>query len=190
MTLSRHHNVPDETQYPSRRNDEKGFSLVEVLIAAGITAAILISISGMFILGTQKVKGGRNLSAATTVNQSILEQMRGMRGRTIYGVLNGQTGDSVVTWSTDLANPAYSGDNEDLAAEYGLIVDDWRAVVREALPRGRVIFTVEGFANRPTGGNDGTATLGGARFLRIEVSVAWTEVRGRSRVVTTNLIKF
>lgn len=178
-----------DTAPSARKGGQSGFSLVEVLVAAGITGAILISISGLFILGTQKVKSGRNLSTATTVGQSVLEEMRGFRGRKIYGLLEGQEDDAFITWNTDQANPVYTEGNLDFADEYNAVLDGWRDMVRDDLPRGRLDVTVEGFTNRPQGANPGTAPFGSSRFLRVEVTISWTEIR-RNRRVTMNLIKF
>jgi len=186
----RENDPANETRGGALRAGDDGFSLVEVLIAAGITAAILISISGMFVYGAQKVKAGRYLSAGTTVSQSILEEMRGLSAVTIYGVLDGQPVDKVKTWNSDQANPVYSGINQDFADKYGEILDGWRGLVREEIPRGQVQLTVEGFADRPQGGVDGSTTFGSARFLRIEVTVFWRESRSRGRRVTQQLIKF
>ena len=47
-----------------RRRDEKGFSLIEVVIALGLLAGVLIAIAGLFILGGRSVKSGRTSSEA------------------------------------------------------------------------------------------------------------------------------
>jgi prepilin-type N-terminal cleavage/methylation domain-containing protein len=169
---------------------QHGFSLVEVLVAVGIAATVLISICGLFILGSQNVAAGANLSTATTVAQSTLEQMRGMSAEEIYGVMNGQPEDRVRTWDTDQPNPTYTERNLEHAADFNIILNDWRDTVREALPRGVMILTVEGFDDRPLPGDDGTATFGGARFLRIQITMHWTELRSHGRQVTMNLLKF
>jgi len=169
---------------------QAGFSLVEVLVAAGITGGILIAIAGLFVLGGQKVKGGRCVSAATTVAQSVLEEIRGLRADEIYGLLDGQPTDPVRAWNTDQANPVWTEANLNNTDKFTEILDKWRAAAQEELPSGRIGLTVEGFLDRPRGGNDGTSTFGGARFLRVTVTVFWRESRDRGRRVTMELIKF
>jgi len=169
---------------------QRGFSLIEVLVATGIASAVLISISGLFIMGSQNVVSGANLSTATTFNQSILEEIRGFNAEKIYGLLNGQPGDSIQTWNTDQSNPTWTEKNAEYATEFAAVLDEWRTNVRESMPRGVFSLTVEGFDNRPEGADDGTATFGGAQFIRIQVTVHWTEVRGHGRQVTMNLLKF
>jgi len=169
---------------------QAGFSLVEVLVAVGIAAAVLISIGGLFILGSQNVVAGGNLSTATTLAQSILEQMRGMSSEEIYGVLNGQPDDSSLTWDTDQPNPTYTEKNLDYATEFNAVLNAWRDDARESLPKGQVVLTVEGFHNRPVSGDDGTTAYSAARFLRIQLTIHYREIRGHGRQVTMNLLKF
>ena len=58
-----------------RRRDEKGFSLVEVLIAMGLLAGVLIAIAGLFIFAGRSVKSGRTSSEALAAGKEILEEM-------------------------------------------------------------------------------------------------------------------
>jgi hypothetical protein len=113
-----------------------------------------------------------------------------MRADEVYGILDGQPADAVKTWNTDQANPVYTEANVNNASKYNVLLDAWRDDVRRELPNGRVVLTVEGFADRPRNGNDGRTTLGAARFLRVRTTVFWREYRGRGRLVTMELIKF
>ena len=66
----------------SRR--QAGFSLVEVVVALGLLAAVLISISGLFVLAHKQVDGGRKNSVALSVARDILEEMDGWSYRQLY----------------------------------------------------------------------------------------------------------
>ena len=55
------------------RRFEAGMSMVEVLIALGIMAGVLISVASLFVLGGQRVKGGRDMTQALAVASDILE---------------------------------------------------------------------------------------------------------------------
>jgi len=46
---------------------ERGFSLVEVVIAIGVLAGVLLSICSMFILGGRQLKGGKTMTEATAI---------------------------------------------------------------------------------------------------------------------------
>jgi type II secretory pathway component PulJ len=50
-----------------RGRKETGFSLVEVVIALGLLAGVLITISGLFVMGAKQVKSGRASSEALAV---------------------------------------------------------------------------------------------------------------------------
>lgn len=60
-----------------RGRDERGFSLVEVIIALGLLAGVLVTISGLFVVGTKQVKSGRTSSEALAVAKEIQEDMYG-----------------------------------------------------------------------------------------------------------------
>ena len=54
---------------------EGGFNLIEVVIALALLAAVLLTISGLFIQGSQSVNTGRDLTEATSLATDLLEQM-------------------------------------------------------------------------------------------------------------------
>ena len=54
---------------------DSGFSLIEVIVALGLLAAVLLSVSGLFIRGSQSVNSGRDLTEATSLATDIVEQM-------------------------------------------------------------------------------------------------------------------
>ena len=57
-------------------DSQAGMSLVEVLIALGIMAGVLISVASLFVLGGQRVKGGRDMTQALAVASNITEDLR------------------------------------------------------------------------------------------------------------------
>src|SRR6185503_4048361 len=60
-----------------RRRADRGFSLVEVVIAMALLAGVLIAISGLFIIGGHQVKSGRTSSEALAVGKEIHEDLVG-----------------------------------------------------------------------------------------------------------------
>ncbi len=58
------------------RRFEAGMSMIEVLIALGIMAGVLISVASLFVLGGQRVKGGRDMTQALAVASDITEGLR------------------------------------------------------------------------------------------------------------------
>ncbi len=67
---------------PRGRSD--GFSLVEVILALGLLAMVLLSIAGLFLLGGRQVKSGRSSSEALSVARAIVEEMEGWSFRRTY----------------------------------------------------------------------------------------------------------
>lgn len=89
-----------------KRKGERGFSLVEVVIALGILAGVLISISGLFVIGGRQVKSGRSSSEALAVGRTILEEMNKWGFRQTYGMF-GYDG-SATTYSVDTRTTSYA----------------------------------------------------------------------------------
>ena len=58
------------------RQREQGFSLVEVILALGILAGVLISIAGLFIMGSKQVKSGRTSTFRTLPSHQSMVSSR------------------------------------------------------------------------------------------------------------------
>lgn len=168
---------------PSSNRREAGYSLIETLLAAGLLAFILTSVSGLFVVGTQNVKSGREMTKAVTVANSAMEQVMSWPFEKVYGFAGGVDADSTKQWSTDLANPATTGSAQDVA-DWALIANTWRSEVQQQLKEGRLTYKVDGIARLPTALDTGLTSFANAQFLRVTVSVEWTERKGRRRHVT------
>jgi hypothetical protein len=156
---------------------------VECLLASALLAGVLIAISGLFILGTKSVQSGRELTKATTIANSAMEQVMSWPFASVYGFAGAIGADTTKTFTTALANPVYTGDANDVA-EWGTIADAWRADVQEQLHEGEVTYRVDGVGRLPDGVDPGLVSYLEAPFLRVTVTVWWTEGGGRRRHVT------
>lgn len=105
-----------------RHDGERGFSLIEMVIALGMLASVAISISGLFILSGKQVKSGRTSSEALAVGRGVLEEMNNWGFKQTYelfgldGSLNAYTVDTrtstaarVVPWKNALTSKLGSG---------------------------------------------------------------------------------
>ena len=54
---------------------ERGFSLIEVTIAMGLLATVLISIASLFIMGGKQVKNGKSTTTAVALTHEIMERV-------------------------------------------------------------------------------------------------------------------
>ena len=59
---------------------QRGFNLVEVLIAMGMTSGVVMAICSMHVLAAMHISSGRQLTAATTLATGILEELAGVSG--------------------------------------------------------------------------------------------------------------
>src|SRR5262245_22882088 len=91
------------------RNGDQGFSLVEVVIAIGVLAGVLLSICSMFILGGRQLKGGKTMTEATALSHDIMETFDKLSFVTLYTTFGALTTDStktiVSTGSTNAITP-------------------------------------------------------------------------------------
>ncbi len=57
------------------RTDRSGISLVEALVALGLLAGLVISVSGVLVLGGRQIRGGADSSRALAAARTILEDL-------------------------------------------------------------------------------------------------------------------
>ena len=68
----------------TRRQQQGGFSIIEVLIALGLLGAVLIAITSLFIMGGQRVRQGRERTEALSAATHVMETLDSMSYRGIY----------------------------------------------------------------------------------------------------------
>jgi type II secretory pathway pseudopilin PulG len=162
---------------------QRGFTLVEVLLSAGLLAGVLISISSLFVLGSQNVKSGRELTKATTIANSAVEQVIAWPFEKVYGMAGAASTDTTAVWSTDEANPSWTGTTADVA-DWQAMAESWRDQVETDLNHGVLTFQVDGVGGLPSDDDLGLDPFASADFVRVRVTVSWEEARGRQRHVT------
>lgn len=144
----------------SRGREANGFSLVEVVIALGLLAGVLISISGLFVLANRQLDGGRNHSIALSVARDVLEETGGWGFRQLYSSLgsDGSAASLVVDSRVDAA------------------ATKWRQPLEDELAEGRVEIRLESITD-----SGSPPALRDARAIRVQVTVHWREgLRDRS----------
>jgi len=160
-----------------RRRDERGFSLVEVVIALGLLAGVMIAIAGLFVLGGRSVKSGRTSSEALAAGKEIVEEMNAWGFSQLWanfglaGTAKTYTVDTKTCTTTDC-----TGWQSALVAKLGPSVH--ATIKLDSVAQGSL--TVPDFVD---GGGAVTA-----KNVRVTVNVLWTQVPGRARqvsVVTT-----
>jgi type II secretory pathway pseudopilin PulG len=152
------------------RRGERGLSLIEVILALGLMAAVLISIAGMFVISERQVASGKTATEALAVARTILEEIHGWGFRQTYG-----------NFGLDGAAQSYtvlSSTNAEAAR--------WQTLLDESLERGsEATILIESLA--PTGVT--VPNLDVTRAIRVTVTVGWTEAQGRDREVSVSTVR-
>ena len=158
------------------RGNERGFSLVEIVIALGLLAGVLIAIAGLFVLGGRSVKSGRTSSEALTAGKEIVEEMNGWAFSQLWQKFGLAGTANTYTVDTQTCTTA------DCTAWQNALVAKLGPSSHAQIKLDSVSQTGVATPNFETGGS---VT---AKNVRVTVNVLWTQVTGRNRqvaVVTT-----
>jgi type II secretory pathway pseudopilin PulG len=154
---------------PGMAGSDDGFSLIEVTLALGLLATVLISIASLFIIGGKQVHQGKSTTSATAVGQTIMERIDQLPYIETYGYFGG------TDTSTALAvNTTTTGNN----------ANQWQSEIQSRLgPNafGTIAVTPLGSAS--------PLNMGSASALRVRVTVNWREL-GRLRSISLQTIRF
>jgi type II secretory pathway pseudopilin PulG len=149
------------------RRAERGFSLVEVVIALGLLAGVLISISGLFVIGGNQVKSGRTSSEAIAVGRTILEEMNKWGFRQTYGMF-GYDG-AAASYSLDTRTNSYA--------------TKWQPLLTPKLVNSYATVQLQSLGPGGTPPN-----LDATRAIRVLVTVNWDE-GARHRTVQVGTVR-
>ena len=156
---------------------ESGFNLIEVVIALALLAAVLLTISGLFIQGSQSVNTGRDLTEATSLATDILEQMDKWAFSQLYTNFSGSTCLTGVCGQQTVVSSG-GGANAVLAAmcqtKISQRLPNAKATV-EITPLGQTEFVTSG----------GVACKG----IRVKVTIDWV-LKLKPRSVSLETVRF
>lgn len=146
---------------------ERGFSLVEVIIAIGVLAGLLLSIASMFILGARQVKNGKTITEATALAQDIMEEFDRASFAALYVNLGAAATDTTRTvLSTTTGSP----------------IAGWQTEIARKLDNGSAAVTIDAIG-------PGTPNFGAATGIRLTINIAWNEL-GRPQSVRMSTVRF
>jgi prepilin-type N-terminal cleavage/methylation domain-containing protein len=132
---------------------QAGFSLIEVVVALGLLAGVLLSIAGVFVVGERQVARGRHQTTALAAAQTIVEEISVWNYEATWKRFDSIGDVATLTVATTDTNP----DN---------IASKWQPSLQEALSNGRAEIRVESC--------DGS-NLNASAALRVVVTVSWDE---------------
>lgn len=132
-------------QRPHRRS-ERGYNLVEVLIAMAILGTVLLSIVTLFYMGRRNVYSGKQMTHAVAIATKAMEDMSNLTRDEMYQhflitatdtlasyTIDGETYANAVIRSTDptiVASPLETIDDENAASTF---LTQWAALASEKL---------------------------------------------------------
>jgi type II secretory pathway pseudopilin PulG len=151
-----------------REGSEAGFSLIEVVLALGLLAGVLISITSLFLLGGKQVKNGKSTTTAAAITHEILERIEQLPYDQVYTYFGGtSTGTSLSVLTTGGGNAG-----------------QWQAEIQEKLgPQASGTIQVLPL------GTASPLNFGNAHALQVRVTLNWNEL-GRNRNCALQAIRF
>lgn len=169
----------------NRRSGERGYNLVEVMVAMAILASVLLSILTLFIFGRRNVYSGKQLTRANSVATRVAEDLVPLNRDTFYSAFG-------ITNSTALTSPTIGGiaytdvavvSTADTSVDPQDYLTNWGNLVTAAdFAQGKVTLIIE-----PTMFTSGS-TFTTADIVKIRIVVEWRE-GGRSRSVVLDTVK-
>jgi hypothetical protein len=154
------------------RGRATGFSLVEVIVALGLLAGILLAIAGLLVVGNREVRSGRHTSAALSVARAVLEEIETLGYHQTYELYGGA--------GNTTAHTAYSYDSSEPEAS------KWQARVVELLGGGPNVPHVEVHFESIAEPGAPQPNLVDSVGMRVEVRLVWTEgIRPRELELST-----
>jgi prepilin-type N-terminal cleavage/methylation domain-containing protein len=158
-----HETKPQRT----RHHDARGFSLIEVIIAIGVLAGLLLSVATMFILGGRQLKTGKTITQASALVQDIMEEFDRASFTGLYTTLGAASTDSTRTV---------------LSTTGGSPIQAWQSEVQRKLNNGVATVTIDAVG-------PGTPNFGTAAGIRLTVDVSWNEL-GQPHSVRMSTLRF
>lgn len=174
---------------PNMRRTERGYNLIELLIAMALLGTILLSVVTLFVFGRRNVYSGKQLTRATSVTTQVLEDLQPLNVTTFNAQFLIKSTDkpaditvggvpykkAIVRTTADLTKEESTGPKY-LTRWKNLIPESKMASAKVTL----VIMPEKMFtADDPT-----TAAI-----LRLRVVTEWREEQ-RNRSVTADVVKF
>ena len=142
-----------------KRHEENGFSLIEVILALGLLAAVLVTMAGLLVLGAREAKSGRTASEALSVAQTILEETQGWGFRQTY---SGFGFDGTATsYTVDTRTNSYAS--------------KWQAALDSKLFNSYAVIDLESLG-------PGTPPMASTQVIRVIVTVHWEEEKRPRRI--------
>jgi prepilin-type N-terminal cleavage/methylation domain-containing protein len=171
-----------------RTRGQRGFNLIEVIVAMGMLASVLVVVLGLFIYARRNVYSGKEMTRAVSVGTRVTEDLSSMDKsalRVAFGL------PATVGGPVTVAGQSFTNSFKRTTKSISSTTDP-----NHFLERWRDLLTVDNkFQNpeivlviTPSAGAAVPATLGSASIVHIRAFVIWEEF-ARQRHITIDQIK-
>jgi prepilin-type N-terminal cleavage/methylation domain-containing protein len=167
------------------RRGERGYNLIEVLIATAILGTVIMSIMTLFVLGQKNVYSGKQMTRATSAATHVLEDLNAMTTDDLWAAF-------AITPTTALTSPTIADvkytdvivrKTNPIANDTGGYLARWAALMGDEQIKDGSVTLILIPSDLATAGDPTTA-----RFVRVRVVTQWSEA-ARKRNVTVDTTK-
>ena len=188
------------SKFFASRDSQRGYNLVEMLVAMGILASVLLTVLTLFFMGSGNVYSGKQLTLATTIGTEVMEDIVELGVADLnaaFVIVNGNAPTGTATVPADssgtastMAASAYPASIirstyiRSATTEAGFpsgLLSRWRARLYDASGRAKladpsiaIVFTPR-LRSPTTAANLTVGPTGNATVMRIRVIVRWRE---------------
>jgi prepilin-type N-terminal cleavage/methylation domain-containing protein len=173
------------------KKSQRGFNLVEVLVAMAITAVVIISVATLFVMGRRNVYAGKQVTAAVAVATRITEDLSHMTHGEVYDKFglakNGNYAGATLTASKTVEGTSYANcvvrtnaDAGDANKDKAGLINTWLGLMQPKFtnPQITVIFMPR---LQPADPATDTGTVPISNLLQIRVVLTWDETVSNKR---------
>ena len=190
------------------KHDQRGYNLIELLVAIAILGVVLMSILSLFLWGRKNVYSGKQMTTAIAVGTRVMEDLQPLSNEDIYEGLFAIS-DSVGGTTVKFGSPSKEYTNAAIRSTKALtgytdvqkenpngpmlLTKGWKTQLEQTLIDGTTKKPLldDGYVTvimMPRAGEETPAKFGDASVMQIRVIVSWLENR-RSREVILDTVK-
>ncbi len=187
-----------------RSNVQRGYNLIELLIAIAILGVVLLSILSLFVWGRKNVYSGKQMTTAIAVGTRVMEDLAPLTKEDIYeglfAINDTATGSTFKygnpvreyrnaairsTSSTVVVTPTQSELNKEstVTGAPNVLTDSWKKQLEDAAGKARLDDGAVTVIMMPRADTNNPPQFGSSAVMQIRVIVSWVENRRRREVI-------
>ncbi|HYH08670.1 MAG TPA: type II secretion system protein [Thermoanaerobaculia bacterium] len=165
------------------RRGQRGYNLVEVLIAMALLGTVILSISTLFYMGRRNVYSGKQMTKVSAVATRVMEDLSAMSADDVLTNFNIPSNATLGT--NTVAGTTYAGSIVRRTSSFtatndpGGYLAQWVALLgSQEMSAGNVTLIIT-----PANPSDATDVIDTAQTIRVRAVVEWREERRRRNAV-------